>query len=57
MRTFKCEICGARIGTTILGKIEGTYIKDKKGKKHMICNNCQRKFQSKEEILRTLNIE
>jgi len=46
----KCEICGSRI----LKKIIGSVVKDPKGKKHTVCNECQRKFPAKEEILKNL---
>jgi len=39
---MKCDICGKKIEKTFLGKIVGTYIKDKKGKKHIICPECQK---------------
>jgi len=29
----------------------GTYVKDKKGKKHAVCFECQKKFPTKEELL------
>ncbi len=51
---MKCEICGNKIEETFLKKILGSYVKDKKGKKHSICRECQSKFKSKEEILETL---
>jgi len=50
----KCEICGSRIGETFLKKIIGSVVKDPKGKKHTVCNECQRKFPAKEEILKNL---
>jgi len=50
----KCNICGKKIAETFLGKIVGTYIKDKKGKQHVICFECQKKFKTKEEILKNL---
>jgi len=49
----KCEICKAKIEKIFLDKIIGSYVKDKKGKKHMICNNCQSKY-TKEQILAKL---
>lgn len=51
---MKCEICGKKIATTFLKKIVGTVVKDEKGKKHNICFECQKKFQSKKEILDNL---
>jgi hypothetical protein len=50
----KCEICKKKIAQTFLGKIQGTTIKDAKGKQHSICPECQKKFKSKEEILKQL---
>ena len=46
---MKCDICKKRIEETFLKKIVGTVIKDKKGKKHCICSECQK--LGKEEIL------
>ena len=50
---MECEICKKNIETTFLGKILGTIIKDKKGKKHFICKECQSK-DAKEELLKKL---
>ena len=50
---MKCEICNKTIETTFMEKILGTYIKDGKGKKHAICQECQKKFNNnKTEILK-----
>jgi hypothetical protein len=51
---MKCEICSRSIETTFLKKILGTYIKDAKGKLKPICFECQKKFTSKEEMLKAL---
>jgi hypothetical protein len=51
---MKCEICKKNIETTFLGKIIGSIIKDSKGKKHTICNNCQKQTQSKQEQLKNI---
>ena len=51
---MKCEICKQKIETTFLEKVNGTYIKDDKGKKHLICFECQKKLKTKEEILKNL---
>jgi len=51
---MKCEICGNKIEETFLNKVIGSYVKDEKGKKHAICNNCQKKFKSKKELLAKL---
>lgn len=50
----KCEICKEKIEETFLKKMLGTVIKDSKGKKHYICQNCQPKFATKEEILKKI---
>ena len=49
---MKCSICNKTIETTFLNKMLGTYVKDSKGKLHAICFECQKKFTSKEEILK-----
>lgn len=38
---MKCELCKNQIETTFLNKILGTYVKDSKGKKHVVCKQCQ----------------
>ena len=47
---MKCEVCKKNVEVTFLNKPIGTYIKDKKGKRHLVCNECQKKHK-KEEIL------
>ena len=51
---MKCSICNKTIETTFLNKLLGTYVKDSKGKLHSICFECQKKFASKEEILKAI---
>jgi hypothetical protein len=51
---MKCAICDKKIGTTFLNKIIGTHVKDAKGKLHTICFECQKKFSSKEELLKAI---
>ena len=52
---MKCEICKNKIEETFLKKIIGTHIKDAKGKKHLVCNDCQQKFKNdKAEMLKKL---
>lgn len=34
-----------------MNKVLGTYVKDEKGKKHIVCFECQKKFKSKESLL------
>ncbi len=51
---MKCSICSKSIDTTFLNKIIGTYVKDEKGKLKPVCFECQKKFNSKEEILKVI---
>ncbi len=51
---MKCELCKKQIAELFLKKIVGTYVKDKKGKKHVICFECQTKFKTKQKILENL---
>ncbi|HII16865.1 TPA: hypothetical protein HA361_03045 [Candidatus Woesearchaeota archaeon] len=51
---MKCEICGRKIEETFLKKVVGTYVKGRKGKKHLVCNHCQPKFQSKKDLIALL---
>ena len=51
---MKCEICSNNVETTFFAKLVGGYVKDEKGKKHAVCNACQKKFQKKEDILKQL---
>ena len=51
---MKCKICKKKIEETFLEKILGTYVKDAKGKKQNICPECQKKYKTKEEILKKL---
>ena len=55
---MKCKICSKNVETTFMSKILGTYIKDDKGKKHVICFECQKKFNNdKAKIAEKLNID
>ncbi len=45
---MKCEICKDKIEKTFLNKIVGTHVKDSKGKKHLVCNECQKKYKKEE---------
>jgi len=49
---MKCKICKKKIEETFLKKILGTFVKDAKGKKYTICQECQKKYKTKEEILK-----
>ncbi|MFC1775185.1 hypothetical protein ACFLZN_02625 [Nanoarchaeota archaeon] len=52
---MKCEICKKKIVETFLNKILGTHIKDAKGKKHLVCFECQKKFKSdKKKMLESM---
>ena len=52
---MKCDLCKATLGQLFLGKINGTYVKDSKGKKHTICFECQKKFNNdKQKMLELL---
>jgi len=51
---MKCEICKNTIATIFLEKIKGTHVKDEKGKKHLICFECQKKFHTKKELLENI---
>jgi len=51
---MKCEICKKTIEEHFLKKIIGTVIKDEKGKRHYVCNKCQQRLKTKEEILKNL---
>jgi hypothetical protein len=51
---MKCEICSKNIETTFMEKSVGTFVKDEKGKKHIICSECQKKFPDKKTILENL---
>ncbi len=51
---MKCDICKKTMAETFLKKIIGSYVKDAKGKLHPVCRECQKKLQSKEEILENL---
>jgi hypothetical protein len=39
---MKCAICKEKVEETFLKKPIGTYIKNEKGKKFLICQNCQK---------------
>ncbi|MBT3537334.1 hypothetical protein HN933_05935 [Candidatus Woesearchaeota archaeon] len=51
---MKCEICKNKLDETFLNKPIGTYVKDEKGKRHLVCSNCQKELNSKEKILKAL---
>lgn len=51
---MKCGICKEKVQEIFLKKIVGTYIKDAKGKKRVVCFACQKKFPVKEKLLEQL---
>lgn len=51
---MKCGVCSKKVEESFLGKVIGTYIKDKKGKKRLVCFECQKNLGGKEEILNKL---
>lgn len=51
---MKCEICKEKVEENFLKKVLGTFVKDKKGKNHLVCQNCQKKFLTKEEMIEKL---
>ena len=51
---MKCEVCKAKIEQTFLKKPIGAYVKNGKGKKFLICPQCQNKLSSKKEQLKHL---
>jgi len=51
---MKCDACGKTLAETFLKKIVGSYVKDAKGKQHPVCRECQKKFLTKEELIKQL---
>ena len=48
----KCFLCKEKIQELFLGKIKGTIVRKLGSKKQIfICNQCQKKYKSKEELL------
>ncbi|USN45141.1 MAG: hypothetical protein H6502_03720 [Candidatus Woesearchaeota archaeon] len=45
---MKCAVCGQKIEILFLEKINGTYLRDEKGKKHVVCATCQQQHPIKE---------
>lgn len=50
----KCSICSKKIQVTFLNKLLGTYIKNKKGKRKAVCFECQKKFPSKDSLMKNI---
>jgi hypothetical protein len=51
---MKCAICSSNVGETFLKKPIGAYVKDAKGKRHLVCFECQKQYPTKSEILAKL---
>ena len=51
---MKCELCKQQVGETFLKKVIGTFIKDAKGKQHLVCAKCQNKHPKKSDVLKKL---
>ncbi|MEK6822817.1 MAG: hypothetical protein AABY13_03225 [Nanoarchaeota archaeon] len=41
---MNCEVCKNAIAETFLKKAIGTWVKDGKGKRHIVCNACQKRL-------------
>jgi len=46
---MNCDICKKKVEQTFLNKLIGTYVKNSKGKKKIVCPACQ-KTNTKEEL-------
>jgi len=52
---MKCSICGKGIEEIFMKKILGTYVKKEgSSKKYPVCFECQKKFTTKEELLKNI---
>jgi len=51
----KCEICGSKLKELFLEKLKGTVVY-KKGysKQYYVCFDCQKKFDTKQELLKKI---
>ncbi len=38
---MKCKLCKGEVDVTFLNKVLGTYVKDSKNKKQIVCKSCQ----------------
>ncbi len=45
---MKCNICNKKTEETFLKKPIGTYVRDSKGKRKIICSECQSKLSIEE---------
>ncbi|MFH1641472.1 MAG: hypothetical protein ABIC04_01075 [Nanoarchaeota archaeon] len=49
---MKCSICGRKMDTTFLEKVVGAYVRKKgSSKKYAVCQECQKKLKTKEELV------
>jgi hypothetical protein len=44
---MNCELCKQPVQETFLKKVIGTYVKDGKGKMHLVCHACQKRLGDK----------
>ncbi|MDO8480214.1 MAG: hypothetical protein Q7S65_00185 [Nanoarchaeota archaeon] len=51
---MKCDLCSSKIQETFLNKMLGTQIKVS-GKKKLVCFECQKKFPTKEALVKQLS--
>jgi uncharacterized protein with PIN domain len=51
----KCSICANKIQELFLEKLRGTVVKKEgSSKQYLVCFECQRKFPTKEEMLKKI---
>ena len=51
----KCEICGNKLKELFLDKLKGTVVyKEGSSKQYYVCFECQKKFDSKEEMMKKI---
>ena len=51
---MKCAICKSKVQETFLQKPIGTYVKDKKGKRKLVCMDYQKNLKTKDKIVEKL---
>jgi hypothetical protein len=51
---MKCEICKKNVAETFLKKKLGSFVKDEKGKMHLVCGECQSKLPTKADVLKNI---
>lgn len=51
----KCDICKNKIAELFLEKLKGTVVKkESSSKQYYVCFECQKKFQTKDEMLKQI---